>query len=593
MKKDKMENEVKKPSAEIFLSVGNYIKHNYKVLIVFVVSFLVVSAVGFIRISTSNTLTSYKIEDYDVGMIADKNIYAQKTLPADTENPVTVQKGERVMRKGYAITEEEYAKLKKMAQSPSYIDLRAFADLELYLLLLSALWFMLFGFVSLKKKLELKEIILEAICFVLIFAATIFGSKTVIFSSAFALPVIIPATFCTFLISILFGQLSAIFFSIIMSFGVLGASGFMVVPALFVLASSIASCRIVRNIQRRIDLVFASLLQSLLNVVFLGTFKVIFTDSFTDAILTIPGVAFNGFISGILALGFLTPLESLMNTASVFRLMDLSDLNTPIMKKMLLTASGTYSHSLMVASLAEAACREIGANSLLARVGSYYHDIGKIDQSEYFVENQSGENKHDEINPNLSVSIIRSHVKKGVEKAQAMHFPKEIINIIGEHHGNQVIAYFYNEALKVNPNAKAEDYSYMGTPPTTRESAVVMLADTVEAACRTLEKPSVPRLDKFIQQLIEGKIQHGQLVNCDLTFKDLTLIRKSFVQILAGYYHSRIEYPDQKDPDEKVQLGEKTLSEAAGTIAPKNYRASSSKENVKEKTLGDKKKNAK
>ena len=204
---------------------------------------------------------------------------------------------------------------------------------------------------------------------------------------------------------------------------------------------------------------------------------------------------------------------------------------------------------MMVATLAENACKEIGANSLVARVGSYYHDIGKMEQSEYFVENQSGQNKHDEINPSLSVSVIRSHVKKGVEKAHQLHLPQVIIDIISEHHGNSVIAYFYNEAKLKNPDVQEEDFSYMGNPPKTKESAVVMLADTVEAACRTLEKPSVSRLDKFIQSLISSKLEHHQLDRCNLTFKDLTTIRESFVTILAGYYHSRIEYPDQKDPD--------------------------------------------
>ena len=238
-----------------------------------------------------------------------------------------------------------------------------------------------------------------------------------------------------------------------------------------------------------------------------------------------------------------------MNTASVFRLIDLSDLNNPMMRKMLLTASGTYNHSLMVAQLAENACKAIGANSLMARVGAYYHDVGKIDQSEYFVENQSGQNKHDEINPNLSVSIIRSHVKKGVEIANSLRLPRQVIDIISEHHGNGVMQYFYQEALKANPDTKPEDYSYFGNPPTSRESGVVMLADTVEAACRTLDKPTVPRLEKFIHTLIEAKMQAGQLKNCALTFGELTKIQDTFVSILAGYYHSRIEYPDQKDPD--------------------------------------------
>ena len=233
--------------------------------------------------------------------------------------------------------------------------------------------------------------------------------------------------------------------------------------------------------------------------------------------------------------------------------MDLSDLNNPLMQKMLITASGTYNHSLMVAQLAESGCREIGANPLIARVGAYYHDIGKVDQSEYFVENQTGTNKHDDINPTLSASIIKSHVKKGVEKARSLHLPQVIIDVISEHHGNSVIAYFYNEAKEKDPSLTPEDFSYPGNPPSSKESAVVMLADTVEAACRTLENPSVSRLEKFITQVVNAKMEHKQLDNCDLTFKDVTKIKQAFVQILVGYYHSRIEYPDQQDPDKAAE----------------------------------------
>ena len=238
--------------------------------------------------------------------------------------------------------------------------------------------------------------------------------------------------------------------------------------------------------------------------------------------------------------------------------MDLSDLNNPLMRKMLVNASGTYNHSMMVAQLAENACREIGANPLIARVGAYYHDIGKLEQSQYFVENQKGENKHDDINPTLSASVIKSHVKKGVEKAQQLHLPKSIVDIIAEHHGNSVIAYFYNEAKEKDPTLTPEDFSYPGNPPSTRESAVVMLADTVEAACRTLEKPSVTRLEKFITTLINAKVEHKQLDNCDLTFRDVSKIKEAFVQVLAGYYHSRIEYPDQKNQEENPESKENT-----------------------------------
>lgn len=226
--------------------------------------------------------------------------------------------------------------------------------------------------------------------------------------------------------------------------------------------------------------------------------------------------------------------------------MELSDLNAPILKRLLTVAPGTYSHSVTVAHLAESACREIGADPLLARVGAYYHDIGKIEQPEYFVENQTGYNKHDDINPRLSVTVIRSHVKLGVEKARSLGLPEAIVAMIGEHHGNSRIHYFYSQALKDDPEAKAEDFSYPGQTPGSREAAVVMLADTVEAATRTLKRPTLGRLEEFIKELVMEKVRQGQLDRCELTFHDLEVIQDSFARILAGHFHSRIEYPKMR-----------------------------------------------
>lgn len=567
---------------EIFQSLGNYLKTHWNYLIFFTLAFAAVSVVIFFDESTSDTVVSYKLEEFEIGQIADRTIYARKTLAADEFNPISIEEGEKVIRKGFPITETDYKKLKKMSESPVYIDYRAFANKIIFLLLLSLLWFILFSPSLFGTHILLKEVILEGIFFLIIIFAAAFGDKVSFFQSGYALPVIIPSTFCIMIVSILFGRLSAIFYSVLITGAVLCATSFAIIPTLYVMTSSIAAAIIVRDIERRIDLVFASLLVSVVNVVLMIIIKVIFNDTFADVVFVLLGIAFNGFISGILALGFLTPLESILNTASTFRLMDLSDLNTPVMRHLMLQAPGTYSHSLMVATLAERACKDIGANPLIARVGSYYHDIGKMDQPEYFTENQQGENKHNEINPSLSVSVIRSHVKHGVEKAHQLHLPPQIIDIIAEHHGNSLIAYFYNEALKKDPNASEKDYSYSGDAPSSKESAIVMLADTVEAACRTLENPSVPRLEKFIQTLITAKYEKGQLDNSGLTFKDLAIAKDAFVQVLAGYYHSRVKYPNQKDPDAENKdelktasgqvvegpsnqnqiLGEKTLSEA-------------------------------
>ena len=198
---------------------------------------------------------------------------------------------------------------------------------------------------------------------------------------------------------------------------------------------------------------------------------------------------------------------------------------------------------MMVASLAETACNEIGAKALLARVGAYYHYIGKIDHPEYFVENQKLYNKHNELNPRLSATIIRSHVKLGLEKAAAIGLPTEVISFIAEHHGNSLIKWFYNAALEKEGQVDREDFCYPGAPPRSRESAVVMLADVTEAATRTLEKPTVARLEKFIDDLFRDKYETGQLAESALTFRELETIKSCFVRVLVGFYHSRIEYP--------------------------------------------------
>ena len=561
MKKQKSDTIVK----EELGGFKTYAKKHYPVFILMAIGYLLVSAVNIFEVATSQTIMSFNLNDFEIGQISDRTLVAPKSISADEDFPFSIEEGEKIIRKGFPITSEAFNKLQKMAKSPNYIDWRLFANSELYLFVLLVMWFFIYAYAPFGRKIQLRELVFQCICFLIVYSAVIFGGKNRFFASPYSILMIIPASFVILFQAILYGQLSAVFFSFILSLGVLDASSWQIVPFLFTLSSCLAATAVVRNIEHRIDMIFVSLVMAFFNAAMLVLYMVVFNESFSHSILLIAGVALNGFMSGILTLGLITPIELMLNTASVFRLMDLSDLNNPVMRKMLVTASGTYQHSQMVAQLAENACRDIGANSLLARVGAYYHDIGKMDQSEYFIENQSdGINKHDSMKPSLSASVIRSHVKKGVEKARQLHLPQSVIDIIEEHHGNSLISYFYEEAKKSNPNVLEADYSYPGNPPSTKESAVVMLADTVEAACRTLENPTEERLDKFIKALIDSKIQHGQLNDCALTFRDITKIRQAFVTLLVGYYHNRIEYPDQKSLEsdlEKTKSGksEKTL----------------------------------
>ena len=590
MRMNRMKANNTKSSASVFFAeMSAFVKTHYKVIILMLTGFAAVTILNFFNVATSQTIASFRMEDFEVGQIADRTIYASKSIPADEMNPVFIEEGEKIIRKGFPITEEAYSKLLKMSESPIYLDLRAFANSELYLLLLMVMWYLFFAFIPRKRNVLLREFVFQVICFLIVYGAAAFGAKTQAFASPFALNIIIPSSLFVLIEAILYGQLNAAFFSVVLAFGVFDASSCQAVPFLFTLASCLAASTVVRKIERRIDMVFVSLILAFMDSVMVVLIAVIFNEKFAHMPIIIGGVAANGFLSGILALGFITPVEFLLNTASVFRLMDLSDLNNSVMRKMLVTASGTYQHSQMVAQLAENACRDIGANALVARVGAYYHDIGKMDQSEYFVENQTnGINKHNAMKPSLSVSVIRSHVRKGVEKAHQLHLPQQIIDIIEEHHGNNIIAYFYEEAKKENPNVNPADYSYTGNPPSTKESAVVMLADTVEAACRTLENPTEERLDKFIQMLINGKAEHHQLDKCDLTFSDITTIKDAFVKLLVGYYHNRIEYPDQKDPAEDASKN------ADGAKGEKTEKAEKDEKNAEKKSsrqpvsLGDK-----
>ncbi len=559
---------MKKEKAKKNLSSFSYIKDsisqtlakNYGILLVFLGAFLACVLISFFVISSTETVMAYSASEFEVGQIADKTIVSDVSLPPDAAYPFSVEEGEKIVRKGFPVTEIGLSKLEKLAAAPEYIDYKALSDGVLFLMLLAAMTFFLFNPIFCGTSVSLKEAILLAVFFVATHGLAGVGSLVQPFNQPYNLPIILPCTLFVLLVTVMFSQTHGVIFSFILSLGVLNAHQENIIPSLFVLASCLASTRVVRSISRRIEMVFSSLLIGMLNLVFMLTLKIVFLASFSSMIFTLLMVSLNGFISGILALGFLTPLESLLNTASAFRLMELGDTRNAVLEALQTKAAGTYSHSMMVSQLAEKACRAIGANDVLARVGALYHDMGKMDQSEYFVENQSGENKHDGLKPSMSASILRGHLKKGIEKAEQMRLPKEVIDIIAEHHGNSVIKGFYAKAKALDPNVSPEEFRYSGNPPSSKESAVVMLADTVEAACHTLEKPSVPNLEVFIHQLVMDKLEHGQLDNANITFKELARIEKVFVDVLAGYYHSRIKYPDQKELEEESRAEEQVAT---------------------------------
>jgi putative nucleotidyltransferase with HDIG domain len=277
----------------------------------------------------------------------------------------------------------------------------------------------------------------------------------------------------------------------------------------------------------------------------------------------------NGLFVAILSLGLLPLFEYLFEVASDFRLVELCNLNHPLLKQMILKAPGTYHHSVVVGTLAESAAEAIGANALLCRVGAYYHDIGKMTKPSYFVENQAdAKDRHGKLRPSLSNLVIVSHVKAGVELGRAYGLPPAVLEMIPQHHGTRLVTYFYHKARTAQDpelgEVQEEAFRYPGPKPQTKEAAILMLADAVEAAARTLTERTPGRFQALVATIVNAIFTDGQLSECELTFRELRLIDESFVRALSGIYHHRVDYPgfDFEGPAVKREMNQRRLSRA-------------------------------
>jgi putative nucleotidyltransferase with HDIG domain len=458
-----------------------------------------------------------------------------------------IERGEPIVKKGSIISEADLARLRALDEGAVSGQAGRIVGIVLLVGLAFVLMLFLAGNRGIGRQLRPAEIYLLVALSAGYFVLAALASRLDPPTPAFPISVFLPTALATMLPAVLMGTRAAAALAVTLPLAMLAGGLFNLPAFFFALASGVAGAYAARTAERRIDLVKAGGLIALAQVAAAVGVLLLEQVAPGEYPVCLFWAAFNGLACGITALGTLPLLEQALNTATPYRLIELSDLNSPILKRLLTAAPGTYSHSVTVANLAEAACREIGADVLLARVGAYYHDIGKMDQPDYFIENQAAYNKHDELAPRLSATVIRSHVKQGVEKARRLGLPPEVVDIIAEHHGNSVISWFYNEALKREDQVNSEDFAYPGNPPRRRESAVVMLADTVEAAVRSMKKPTISRLDKFVQELIMAKFEQGQLSESELTFRDLEMIKNAFVRVLAGHYHSRIEYPKARE----------------------------------------------
>ncbi|NOX34850.1 MAG: HDIG domain-containing protein [Deltaproteobacteria bacterium] len=370
---------------------------------------------------------------------------------------------------------------------------------------------------------------------------------------------IIPIPAAAMLTCLFLGFDIAVFFTIVLSLLTsLAFSGSFEVFVFFLL-SSVTAAFWIKERQERKNFIIAGFKLALFNVVLalsLGFYSLAQPDIIILAKEVV--IAFcGGLFAATFTIGFTPLIEVLFDYTTDSKLMEFSNLDRPLIKKLMIEAPGTYNHSVIVATLAEAAASAIDASSLKAKVMGYYHDIGKLDKKLYYIENQAdGKNRHDKLSPSMSALILIGHVKKGVELAKKYKLGNEIIEGIIQHHGTSLIKYFYQKSLKSgNDTVKEEDFRYPGPKPQTREAGIVMLADVVEAAVRALERPTPARIQGRVKELINDIFADGQLEECELTLKDLHQIAKSFNNILTSIYHSRIEYTDKSQEKKKEKNG--------------------------------------
>jgi cyclic-di-AMP phosphodiesterase PgpH len=375
----------------------------------------------------------------------------------------------------------------------------------------------------------------------------------------------IPFALGAMIIAILINRNVALIISVLISFLI----GFIfdeniILPLFSFLGSIAASYQIVRIRQRSVFLRIGIFL-GIINMAAIVCLNLITGNIFNDLFLRLMMGFAGGVFTGILVAGIAPIFESTFGFITDIKLLELANLNQPLFQRMIIEAPGTYHHSIIVSSLVEAAAEAIGANSLLAKVSAYYHDIGKLTKPQYFIENQPNyDNRHDKLSPKMSSLIIISHVKDGCELASQVKLGRQIINIIRQHHGNNIVSYFYDKAKKNKDESirslSESDFRYPGPKPQTKEAGLVMLGDIIEASSRTLSNPTPARIHSLVRERIELIYMDGQLDECELTLKNLNTIAETFTKILIGIFHHRVDYPESayKETNSKKEINETT-----------------------------------
>ncbi|WP_163970034.1 HD family phosphohydrolase [Oceanobacillus halotolerans] len=479
----------------------------------------------------------------------------EKTMDARKEaasnvDPVLIRAGEVIIREGQTITNEVYEKLELVGLLNT--ERNVFPIIGL--LLLIGLTTSVIGYeimrLAKKKQLDKRKVIaILLISFVVISLMKIVSLYTTQVNQLFF---VVPAATGALLLkqliherlAIVLASLYAILGSIIFNEAI--PEAFNIEAGIYFFFSQIAGIIFLRNVRDRLSIVRSGIGMSIANILTVLLFIFLSFEKYTwiDALIHSGFALAAAFLSAVLTIGLLPFFETGLGILSDIKLLSLSNPNQPLLRKILTEAPGTYHHSVMVANLSETACEAIGANGLLARVGAYYHDIGKTVRPQYFIENQMAiKNPHDVMAPSQSAEIIIAHPYDGADMLRKYKLPQEIIDIAEEHHGKTLLKYFYYKEKETNPNVKESDYRYPGPKPQTKEAAIVCICDSIEAAVRSLQEPTEEKIEEIVSSIVNDRLMDGQLDESPLTLMEIKNIQVAVCETLKGIFHSRIQYP--------------------------------------------------
>ncbi|MXQ53622.1 HD family phosphohydrolase [Shimazuella alba] len=477
-----------------------------------------------------------------------------KEAAKDSVDSIPIKKGQVLVSSGEVVTDDQYRKLTEMGIIREQTNFLPYVGLLLFVALILAIFrFYVQRFHSFVHADNSQLLLLISILLL-----TLIGMKIVTLGQNLewsTVGFLAPVALGTMLITLLLNSKLSISASLILcvasSMFFKGDNQFLFDFrfGLIALISGIISTFALDDVKRRSAVLKAGVLTSSISmIVILALYTLTPTESdITQLFQSLLFGFIGGIFSAVLTIGFLPYFETLFGILSPLRLLELSNPNHPLLQDLLYKAPGTYHHSIIVGNLAEAAAESIGADGFLARVGAYYHDVGKLKRPQFFIENQiHRDNPHDKISPNLSKTIILSHPRDGVEMLKVHRIPKAIQDIAAQHHGTTLLKFFYYRALEQSNGTKVieEDYRYPGPKAQFKEAAIVGIADCVEAAVRSISKPSPSRIENMIGKIIRDRLEDGQFHECDLTFKECNTIAKAMAATLQGIFHSRIEYPD-------------------------------------------------